>query len=103
MAKHHRYPKTRKRRNCENSMTQRLLKQIGKDTIHEIWLANGHRKTAKILTEMMGELVSPMVLQYMAARLFFWQRIVTDRTLPMYRGVLSGKTDAKIFKTIIFA
>ena len=101
MAKHN-YPKSRKPRNTDYSMTQRLLKQIGKETIHEIWLVNGHRKSAKILTEMIGEWVSPMVLQYMAARLFFWQRIVTDRTLPMYKGILSGKTDPNIFTTIIF-
>ena len=99
----HRYPKTRKKRNTDYSMTQRLLKQIGKEKVHEIWTQNGHRRSAKILTEMMGEWVSPMVLQYMAARLFFWQRIVTDKTLPMYKGVLSGKTNPHKFKTIVFA
>jgi hypothetical protein len=98
----HRYPGTRKKRSTKYSMTYKILNEIGKDKLFEIWVKNGHRRTSFILSEMLNVWVSPMVIQYIAARKFFWQRIVTDRSLPIYLGILSGKTDPKKYPTIIF-
>jgi hypothetical protein len=102
MAKHN-YPKTRKPRNTEYSMTYKILNRIGKDKLFEIWKDNGHRRTAFIVSDMLRDYVSPMVIQHIAQKKFFWKRIVTDKSLPMYRGILSGKVDPSRYKTIIFA
>ena len=101
MAKHN-YPKTRKPRNTEYSMTHKILKNIPEEQLFEIWKVNGHRKTAVIVSDMLRDYVSPMVIQYIAQKKF-WKRIVTDKSLPMYRGILSGKVDPSRYKTIIFA
>lgn len=99
----HNYPKTRKsRRDSKNSMTYKILQQVGKDNLFEIWKTRGHISTAKLLSEQLDMYVSIMVIQYIAQRKFGWKRVVTDKTLPMYKAVLNGKVDPKKYKTIIF-
>ena len=100
--KQHKYPKNRKPRDTSYSMTYYILEKIGKDKLYEIWKGNGHRKTADIISEELDCWVTPMVIQYIAQRKFHWKRIVTDKSLPIYKGVLSGKIDPSIYKTIIF-
>ena len=96
----HNYPKTRKPRNTSYSMTYMILKEIGKDALYEIWKNNGHRKTALIISEMMDTWVSYIVIQYIAQKKFGWVRIVTDKNLPIYKGVLNGKMPAEYYKSI---
>jgi len=100
--KQHNYPKNRKPRNTSYSMTHRVLTEIGKDKLYEIWKDNGHRKTSDIATKLMGVWVTEMVIQYIAQRKFKWVRVVTDKTLPIYKGVLSGKVPASYYKSIRF-
>lgn len=100
--KQHKYPKQRKPRNTSYSMTHRVLEEIGKDRLYEIWKENGHRKTSDIVTKMLGVWVTEMVIQYIAQRKFKWVRVVTDKTLPIYKGVLSGKVPASYYKSIKF-
>jgi hypothetical protein len=98
----HNYPKVRKPRDTSYSTTQFILKEIGKDKLYEIWKENGHRKTAKILTEKLDRYISPMVIQYIAAKKFSWVRVVCDKSLSIYKAVLSGKVDRKHYRTIVF-
>ncbi|MCX6170139.1 MAG: hypothetical protein NTX65_12410 [Ignavibacteriales bacterium] len=101
--KKHNYPKTRKpRKETGYSMTYKVLNEIGKDQLFEIWKDNGHRKTSDIVTKMLGVWVTEMVIQYIAQKKFGWVRVVTDKSLPIYKGVLSGKVPASVYKSIIF-
>lgn len=101
--KKHNYPKTRKPRDTSYSVTYKILKAIGKDGLYEIWKDNGHRKTAAILTKMLGFWVRPMHIQYIAQKKFGWVRIVTDKNLPIYKGVLNGKMPASYYSSILFS
>jgi hypothetical protein len=101
--KKHNYPKTRKPRNTSYSMTYRVLNEIGKEKLYEIWKDNGHRKTSDIVTKMLGVWVTDMVIQYIAQRKFHWTRVVTDKSLPIYKGVISGNMPVSFYKSIIFA
>ena len=101
--KKHNYPKTRKPRNTSYSMTHKVLTEVGKDKLYEIWKDNGHRKTSDIVTNMLGVWVTDMVIQYIAQRKFHWVRVVTDKNLPIYKGVISGNMPASYYKSIIFA
>jgi len=101
--KKHNYPKTRKPRNTSYSCTYYILNAIGKDKLYEIWKDNGHRKTATIVSDMLGFWVMDGVIQYIAQRKFGWKRVVTDKNLSIYRAVLRGSVDPSRYKTIIFA
>jgi hypothetical protein len=98
----HNYPKQRKPRDTSYSVTHLVLKEIGKEKLYQIWKDNGHRKTAKILTEKLDRYISPMVIQYIAAKKFGWVRVVCDKSLSIYKGVLAGKVDRKYYRTIVF-
>jgi hypothetical protein len=96
-----RYPVERKNRNTKYSTTWKLIDILGQDKLFEIWKTRGHLATSKYLSELLDMAVTYGMVLHLA-RKFKWQRVVTDKTLPIYRGVLSGKVDPSQYKTIIF-
>jgi len=100
--KPHRYPKCRKNRDTSYSLTYYILKNIGKEALYEIWLLNGHRKTADIISNKLGIWVRYSVIQYICQKKFHFVRVVTDKNLPIYKGVLNGKMPAEFYKSISF-
>lgn len=97
----HKYPKNRKPRSTQYSTTWKLINLLGQEKLYEIWKMRGHLATSKYLTELLDIPVSYGMVLHLA-RKFKWQRVVTDKSLPIYKGVLSGKVDPSQYKTIIF-
>jgi len=94
------YPKNRKPN--EKSMTQQLLKIYSPDELQEIWRENnGMYKTSAYLYEKHKISVTPNVIQYLSAK-FNWVRIVTDKSLAIYRAVIRGTQSREDYKHIIF-
>ena len=96
----HKYPKNRKPN--EKSVTQQLLQIYSPDELQEIWRKNnGMNKTGTYLYEKHGLPVSPNIIRYLSSK-FNWIRIVTDKSLPIYKSILKGSLSREYFKHIIF-
>jgi hypothetical protein len=96
----HNYPKIRKAN--PESQTQRLLAALGEQELYKIWSSLGMYKASDKIHEIIGWYPSNSIINYLSV-LFGWKRIVTDKSLPIYQSVLSGKVPAEHFKHIIFA
>lgn len=96
----HNYPKSRE--SNPNSQTQLLLTEIGHDKLYKLWQEYGMYKTADKIDELYGWWPSPYVLRYLSNR-FSWKRTITDKNLPIYKGLLAGNTPVGHYKHIIFA
>ena len=94
------YPKDRK--SDPNSATQTLLTTVGHDRLYKLWAKHGMYKTAKLLSEELNWWVSEYVIRYMSNK-YNWQRTVTDKNLPVYKGVLNGRVKPEYYKHIKFA
>lgn len=102
MAKHN-YPTTRKPRTTNYSITTKLIQHYGEDRLYEIWVEyNGMYKSAEFITCDWGSYVSPYIIRYLSNK-FGWKRTVTDKSLPIYLGVLYGNTAKDKYKHIEFA
>jgi hypothetical protein len=95
------YPKNRKSRDTSYSQTQRLIKALGIEYINKTWQNHGMFKTAEILSKELNEFISPYVIRYMSDK-FNWIRIITDKNLPIFIGVLNGSVPREYYKHIIF-
>ena len=94
------YPKNRKPN--EKSMTQQLLKLYTPDELQEIWRENnGMYRTSRYLYEKHKISVTPNVIQYLSAK-FNWVRVVTDKSLAIYKSILRGSQSKSDYKHIIF-
>ena len=90
----------RKKRNTDYSMTQQLLKKLGKGRVVEYWQRYGMYKASELLSEEMKEYVSPFVLRYMSNK-YNWKRPVNKRS-AIYKGVIAGTVPAAYYKHLIF-
>jgi len=96
------YPKNRKPRNTDYSMTQKLIKMFGEKELYRIWvMCNGMYKAADYLSDLTDWWVTPYVVRYLSNK-FGWVRIVRDKELPVYKGYLAGKILEGYYKHIIF-
>lgn len=96
----HNYPKNRK--SNPGTATQILLAEVGEKRLYELWAKHGMYKTAAILEEELNWWVSEYVIRYLSNK-FHWKRTVTDKELPIYKGVLNGSTKPEHYKHINFA
>ena len=97
----HNYPKNRKPRKTQYSTTWKLINILGQEQLKKIWQTRGHLATSKYLSEMLDMPVTYGMVLHLA-RKFKWVRIVTNKNLPLYRGILSGKLDPANYKSIKF-
>ena len=95
----HNYPKNRKIN--PESQTQRLLASIGEQELYKIWSSLGMYKSSDKIHEIIGWYPSNSIINYLSV-LFGWKRIVTDKNLPIYKGVLNGRVKAEYYKHINF-
>jgi hypothetical protein len=98
----HNYPQNRKPRNTGYSTTSKLIKHYGVNRLYEIWVKfNGMYKASEFLSEDLGEYVSPYIVRYLSNK-FNWKRQITDKSLPIYLGVIYGHTPKGHYKHIEF-
>jgi hypothetical protein len=68
MRKKHNYPKNRKLRDVSYSKSYKLLQLIGEDNLHQLFSEHGMYTSAKILSEQLGEQISPYVVRHVRRR-----------------------------------
>jgi len=81
--------------------TQILLKHFGKEYLYQVWAELGMYKSAERLSKEIGFWVTEYTMRYLSYK-FSWKRIVTDKNLPIYRGILKGSQPREFYKHIIF-
>jgi hypothetical protein len=79
-----------------------LMEEVGEKEIKKIWETKGMYGTARILAARLNLWVLGYHISYYAKK-FQWTRTVSDRSLPIYKSVLSGRVPAEHFKHIIFS
>ena len=84
----------------ENTMTQKLLKNIGEDRLKELWVSYGMYKSAELLSVELQEYISFSTMRYLS-QIKNWRRPV-NKLSPLYKGYLAGNVDPKHFKHLIF-
>jgi hypothetical protein len=96
----HNYPKNRKPN--DNSTTQILLKKYSEKELYNFWIKyNGMFKTSDYLSKEMGFWVTPYVIRYLSNK-FNWIRVITDKELPIYKGILNKRVLPEYYKHINF-
>lgn len=83
------------------TQTGLLLQLFGERELFRIWAENGMYKSADLLSERTGIWISEYVMRYLSNK-FNWKRVVTDKNLPIYRGILNGSQPREYYKHIIF-
>ena len=81
--------------------TQILLKHFGEEYLYQVWAELGMYKSAKRLSKEIGFWVTEYTMRYLSHK-YNWKRIVTDKNLPIYRGILKGSQPREFYKHIIF-
>ena len=84
----------------KNSMTQKLLNNIGEDRLKELWVRYGMYKSAELLSVEMQEYISFSTMRYLS-QIKNWRRPV-NKLSPLYTGYLAGNVDPSHFKHLIF-
>ena len=88
-----------KKRDTSYSMTQKLIARCGEEKLRRTWAEHGMYKGAEILSDEIGEFVSPATMRYLSYK-FNWVREVSDHNLPFIKGVLAGHTPANYYKHV---
>ena len=83
-----------------NTMTQKLIKNIGLEEVEKIWIEFGMYKGAEELSRLMQEYVSFSTLRYMSQK-YNWKRPV-NKLSPIFKGVMAGTVQASFYKHLIF-
>jgi len=84
----------------ENTMTQKLLNNIGEDRLKELWVRYGMYKSAELLSVELQEYISFSTMRYLS-QIKNWQRPI-NKLSPLYTGYLAGNVDPSQFKHLIF-
>jgi hypothetical protein len=96
----HNYPKSRMPN--KNSTTQMLLQKYTEEELYNLWVKfNGMFKTSEYLSQEMGFWVSPYVVRYLSYK-FNWVRVIKNKDLPIYKGIISGRVNPEYYKHIKF-
>lgn len=96
------YPKKRKSRNTDYSMTQKVIKKVGKDKLREILLSNGVYSSAQIISKLYGSYVHFTTTSYLRKK-FNWIREVSSKDESLAKSVLSGRVKPDHYKYIKFS
>ncbi len=83
-----------------NTMTQKLIKNIGLEEVKKIWIQFGMYKGAEELGKLMNDYVSFSTLRYMSKK-FDWKRPVNPKS-AIYVGVKRGTVPSSYYKHLIF-
>jgi hypothetical protein len=78
-----------------------LMETVGEEEIRKIWEIKGMYGTAKMLSKRLNLWVQGYHIAYLADK-FQWKRTVSDRSLPIFKSVISGQVPREHFKHIIF-
>ena len=68
MRKQHDYPTSRKNRDCSYSKSYKLLQAVGEQKLRELFALNGMYIVAKQVSEMLGQEITPAVVNYTRGR-----------------------------------
>ncbi len=94
---------TRDNRNIgkkSNTMTQKLIKNIGLEEVEKIWIQFGMYRGAVELSKLIEEYVSFSTLRYLS-QVCGWSRPVHPNS-PILIGVKRGTVPASYYKHLIF-
>ena|GEM_PF-4767256 len=80
---------------------QRLIERFGKEYLYQVWAELGMYKSAERLSKEFGEYISYSTMRWLSHK-YNWKRIVTDKSLPIYKAVLRGTQKAEFYQHIIF-
>lgn len=83
-----------------NTMTQKLINEIGLEEVEKIWIKNGMYKGAEELSKLMDEYVSFSTIRYLS-QVFNWKRPVNPKS-AIYVGVQRGSVNSSYFPHLIF-
>ncbi len=83
-----------------NTMTQKLINEIGLEEVEKIWIQLGMYKGAEELSKFMKEYVSFSTLRYMSQK-YDWKRPVNPKS-AIYVGVKRGTVPSSYYKHLIF-
>ena len=75
----HRYPAKRKNRNVSYSKSYKLLQLVGEEKLKEMFSKAGMYTTAKILSQELGQEISPYVVRHMRRRYKLGEAYEKDR------------------------
>lgn len=101
--KKHNYPKSRKPRNTDYSITQQLIRHYGVSRLCEIYIENkGIYGSANFLTKDLGTDISYTITQYLAKK-FHWVRLVTDPNEHTIKCTLAAGFSAEYYKHLKFS
>lgn len=84
----------------KNTMTQKLISNIGLEKVEDIWVKNGMYKGAEELSKILNEYISSSTLRYMSQK-FNWKRPVNLKS-AIYVGVKRGTIPSSYYKHLIF-
>jgi len=80
---------------------QRLIERFGKEYLYQVWAELGMYKSAERLSKEFGEYISYSTMRWLSHK-YNWKRIVTDKSLQIYKAVLRGTQKAEFYQHIIF-
>lgn len=83
-----------------NTMTQKLIKNIGLEEVEKIWIEFGMYKGAEELGKLTNENVSFSTLRYLSQK-YDWKRPVNPKSV-IYVGVKRGTVSSSYYKHLIF-
>jgi len=78
-----------------------LLNSVGEDALYKTWSKYGMYESSKKLFEIVGWYPSPYVIRYLSNK-FNWVRVITDKDLPIYKGVLRNRVLPEYYKHLQF-
>ncbi|MCZ7603130.1 MAG: hypothetical protein M5R37_09690 [Melioribacteraceae bacterium] len=95
--KKHHYPKTRKPRKTNYSITYKLIQEFGEAELYKIWCdCNGMYGAAEFLSAKTGIWITPWIVRHLSNK-FNWKRPLQNKKHPLYKAVMINKTKDKDF------
>jgi len=97
------YPKTRKPRKTDYSITYKLIEEFGEAELYKIWCdCNGMYGAADHLSRLTDKWISPWIVRYLSNK-FSWKRQLQNKKHPLYKAVMINKTrTAEFYKHLEF-
>jgi hypothetical protein len=83
-----------------NTMTQKLIQNVGLEEVEKLWIQFGMYKGADELSKLMQEYVSFSTLRYLSQK-YNWRRPVNPKS-AIYVGVKRGTVPSSYYKHLIF-
>ena len=84
----------------QNTMTNKLINEIGLEEVEQLWIKYGCYKAAEELNRMLNEYISFSTIRYLS-QVLDWKRPVNPKS-AIYVGVQRGTTDKSHYPHLIF-